>query len=289
MNRLKPHSRSSSRSPFAGCALLVAALLVICLLIGFSIFSLFRQFNEIVKFTAESPAAVEVSSLDANEGALNRLAERLESFRQQLADRERAELALSAEDLNRIIAAYEACRDLRGTLRVTAMDGTAMKIAVAFPLNGKPRLAHKDEPGWITSTPRYLNAQLVARPALRKGELVLLLDAIDVPGASVPREFIDQMSPYRITQRYLTDPVLGPCMAALTEVHLAGDQLVLTHVPSQAPPKTLGKKLINHASRRLFLVLGMAAVAFLCLVALIVFFSRRRRAKRSSSDSPPFL
>ena len=75
---------SSARSPFAGCAILIAALLVMVFLIVFSTVTLFRQFNEIAKFTGEKPVLIEVSSLDNQEPALNRLAERLEAFRQQL-------------------------------------------------------------------------------------------------------------------------------------------------------------------------------------------------------------
>ena len=75
---------ASARSPFAGCAILIAALAVMVFLIGFSVVTLFRQFNEIAKFTAEKPVPVEVSPLENQEAGLNNLAERVEAFRQQL-------------------------------------------------------------------------------------------------------------------------------------------------------------------------------------------------------------
>lgn len=223
MNRFK--NSNKNRPAYAGCALLMAAVLVMVFLIAYSAFTLFRQFNEIVKFTAEQPVRVEVSSLDNQEAALIRLAQSLEVFRQHLTDRESATLDLTADEINLAIAAYEPMREFRGTLRVVRIENEVLHMAIAFPLNGKPRLARPGEAGWITSTPRYLNGNLVARPALHKGELVLQLVSLEVPGTQVPREFINQMSPYRICEHYLSDPVIGPVMARLTRVSIADGRL----------------------------------------------------------------
>jgi hypothetical protein len=280
MNRYKAPKDASARSPFAGCAILIAALLVMVFLIGFSTVTLFRQSNEIAKFTAEKPIPVAASSLENQETALNGFAERLESFRQQLAGDEPAMLALTPAEMNLAIAAYEPFRDLRGTLHIAAVEGDTMRIAIAFPLNGKPRLARKDEAGWITSDPRYLNAMLVARPALLKREVILQLDTIDVSGAQVPREFIEQMSPYRITERYLTDPLLGPAMAKLTRVGIADGKVVFTRIPGESPSDTIGKQQVDSASSRLFLVLGSVACAFLVIAGGVVFLGLRAKAAR---------
>jgi len=280
MNRYKAAKDASARSPFAGCAILIAALLVMVFLIGFSTVTLFRQSNEIAKFTAEKPIPVAVSSLENQEVALNGFAERLESFRQQLAGDEPAMLALSPGEMNLAIAAYDPFRDLRGTLRIAGVEGDTLRIAIAFPLNGKPRLARKGEAGWITSDPRFLNAMLVARPVLLKREVALQLDTIDVSGAQVPREFIEQMSPYRITERYLSDPVLGPAMAKLTRVGIADGKVVFTRIPGETPSDTIGKQQVDSASNRLFLVLGSVACAFLVIAGGVVFLSLRAKAAR---------
>ena len=277
MNRFKVSADASARSPFAGCVILIAALLVMVFLIVFSTVTLFRQFNEIAKFTAAKPVPVEVAVLDNQEPALNGLAERLESFRQQLTRDEPAVLALTPADMNLVIAAYEPFRDFRGTLRVAAVEGDTLRLAIAFPLNGKPRLARKDERGWITSDPRYLNGTLVARPVLSNREVVLQIDSLQVAGAQVPQEFIDQMSPYRISERYLTDPVLGPAMARLTRLGLAEGKLVLTRVPGETPSDVIGNAQVDSASHRFFRVLGLVACAFLSFAGLIVWLSLRRK------------
>lgn len=276
----KASKDSSARSPFAGCAILIAALLVMVFLVVFSIVTLFRQFNEIAKFTGEKPVLIEVSKLDDQEPALNRLAERLEAFRQQLDGEKETTLALTAEDLNLAIAAYQPLADLRGTFRIAAIEGETLRIAISFPLNGKPRFTRKDESGWIASDNRFLNATLIARPTLLKHEVVLLLDQIEVPGAAVPREFIEQMSPYRITERYLTDPVLGPAMAKLTRVGISDGKLVLTRIPGESAADEISNEQVDHASNRFFVILGVAACVFLLFAGIVIFLGLRGKRNR---------
>ncbi len=277
----KPTVQTSARSPFAGCAILIAALLVMVFLIGFSTVTLFRQFNEIAKFTGEHPVKIEVSPLEDQEPALNQLAERLESFRQKLDGETGAELALSVEDLNLAIAAYEPFKDLRGTFRVARIEEDSMRIDISFPLNGKPRLSRPDEGGWITSDSRHLNGTLIARPALLKREVILRLDDIETPGAEVPREFIEQMSPYRITERYLADPVIGPVMAKLTKVGLSDGKLVLSRVPGESPVDEISDEQVDHASNRFFVVLAIAACMFLIVAGLVIVIGLRNKGARS--------
>ena len=271
---------SSARSPFAGCAILIAAVLVMVFLIGFSIITLFRQFNEIAKFTAEKPVALEISPLENQEPALNALAERIETFRQQLAGDGEATLALTPAELNLAIAAYEPLKDLRGTFRVLSAEGETLRIAISFPLNGKPRLARDGETGWITSDPRFLIGTLVARPTVLKREIVLLLDDLEVPGATVPKEFIGQMSPYRITERYLTHPDLGPAMAKLTRAGIADGRLIISRKPGETPSDAITEAQVDRAGSRFFTILGVAACVFLVFAGTIVFLGLRAKARR---------
>jgi hypothetical protein len=280
MNQLKPQKDDSARSPFAGCAILIAALAVMVFLIGFSVLTLFRQFNEIAKFTGEKPVPIEVTPLDNQEAKLNELAVRIETFRQNLAGDQETSLALTADELNLAIAAYDAFKELRGTFRVIAIERETLRIAISFPLNGKPRLAREGERGWLASDSRYLNGTMVARPTLLKKEIVLSLDAIEVPDKKVAPEFVGQMSPYRITERYLLDPVLGPAMAKLTRVEVADGKIVLTRKPGENPADHITNQQLDSASNRLFTVLGIAAACFLAFAGIIVFIGLRAKARK---------
>lgn len=281
MMQSKVEKETSARSPFAGCAILIAALLVMVFLIVFSIVTLFRQFNEIAKFTGEKATPLEVSAIENQENALNAFAERLESFRQQLSGTSEASLALTPDEMNLAIAAYEPFKDLRGTFRILGIDGETLRIAISFPLNGKPRFTRDDEGGWITSDSRYLNGVLIARPVLVKREIVLKLDNLEVSGSKVPREFIEQMSPYRITERYLADPVIGPVMAKLTRVEVADGKVVLKRIPGESPKDEISRDQVNSASNRFFMVLAVAACIFLSLAGIVIFLGLRKKASKS--------
>ena len=269
------------RSPFAGCAILIAALVVMVFLIAFSITSLFRQSNEIIKFTAEQPVAIPVEPLDQHAPELTALAARLDAFHHQLAGKDRATLTLTADEMNLAIAAYEPFNDLRGTLRVIAIGDGVMRLAISFRLNGKPRLARPDEHGWISSDPRFLNGTMVARPVLLNHELVLSIDTMEVPGAKVPREFIEQMSPYRINERYLTDRILGPAMERLTRVSITDGKLVLERVPGETPADVIGKEQVDSAGQRLFKTLAIAACVFLAFAAMVAFSAFRAKRREA--------
>ena len=189
--------------------------------------------------------------------------------------------AIEAHPPTTMVAVRDAgVQDLRGTFRVTAIEGETLRIAISFPLNGKPRLARNDEGGLITADPRHLNGTLIARPALLKREVVLRIDHLLVPGASVPREFIGQMSPYRITERYLQHPVLGPAMARLTSVAVSDGRLVLRRMPGEPPPDTITDEQVDQASTRLFTVLGIASTVFLLFAGAVVFIGLRAKSAR---------
>jgi hypothetical protein len=122
---------------------------------------------------------------------------------------------------------------------------------------------------------------MIARPVLLKREIVLKLDNLEVPGHAVPREFIDQMSPYRITERYLTDTTIGPVMAKLTRVGIAEGKLVFTRIPGEIPADVIGKEQVDSASSRFFMILGIVACVFLLFAGLVVFLGLRAKARRS--------
>ena len=274
---------ANAHSPFAGCVILVAALGVMVFLVVFSTWGLFRQATAIEKFTEALPQPVEVTTMDGRDGEMNRLAEKLEKFRADLAGDSETLLALTPAEMNLGIALYEPFKDLRSTLRVLAVDGPTLRLAICFKLNGRPRLARNGESGWISSDPRFLNATLVARPELLGHEVVLKLEAIEVPGAKVPVEFMEQMSPYRITERYLGDALLGPAMGKLTAVGVVDGALVLRRKPGQVPVDRISAGQVDFASSRLFTVLGVVACGFLLFVGILIWV--RARAKDDLNPS----
>jgi len=277
-----PSASSSGRSPFAGCFIFIAAGLVMAFLITFSTYVLFRQYAEIEKITEDAPAPRKTLAINEHESEIVALAESLEAFRQRLDGQEPAELRLTPEEINFAIAAYEPLKELRGTFEVLAIAEDHLEIAISFPLNGKPRLTRDGESGWITSDSRYLNAIIHARPALLQHEIILeILEIQPTIGADVPQEFIELMSPYRITECYLEHPVIGPAMALLTRVAINDGAFVLIREPGVAPIDHISDEEVNSGAQRFFMFFGVGASLFLMFVAAVILFGQRNAKKRN--------
>jgi hypothetical protein len=277
----------SEKSPYAGCAILIAALLVMVFLIGFSISVLFRQSNEIAKFTGDKPALVVVSPLEDRESELNRLAGKLETFRLAVVDGETAALELTAEEMNLAIAAYEAFKDLRGTMRVASVSPEEIRLEISFPLNGRPRLAKEGEGGWVVSDPRYLNGTMIAKPGLLSREIVLQISDIEVPGKKVAEGFLGQMSPYRIAERYAGKEGIGSVMSELTAVELGEGTVRFVKTSGVKPKDTVTNAQVDAASQRLFVFFAVAACLFLLFVAVVIFIGLRLKKRNEAAVLEP--
>lgn len=287
-----PQAQATARSPFAGCLILILALLMLVFLIGFSAWMPFRQANEIEKFTKPDPAPLPIESVEGNEPKVNALVERMEQFRSGLAGEatEPVRLELTAEDLNFAIATFQPVEQLRGSFRVREITKDALIIDICYKLNGRPRLAKDGEDGPVTSDPRYLIGTIKGHPELMQRELVLKVDALEVPGATVPQGFLDHFSTLRIFEAHLKHPVLGPAMAAMTRVSLEDGKMVLARIPGEAPPQTISDEQFRQGGGRMVKYLGIGACVFLAFAAAMVFIGTRKQrqaeklAQTSSSD-----
>ncbi len=275
---------TSQKSPFAGCAILLTALLVMAFLVIFSVYVLFRQFDEIAKFTDVEAEKVGVESLEDREVELNDLAEKLELFRLAVRDDEASVLELSVGEMNLAIAAYEQLKDLRGTLRVREIKEGEVYMEISFRMNGKPRLAKGEEVGVIGSDPRFLNGVMVAELGLLDGEVVLQVKDIEVEGVDVAKEFIEQMSPYRIAEKYKGDDGIGMVMTKLTGVETKDGMVRFEKKEGVEPKDTVSSGEVDQAGRRLFMFMGVAASLFLLFAGVVIFIGLRLKKRNEQPE-----
>lgn len=280
--------QATARSPFAGCLILILALLMLVSLIGFTIWVPFRQATEMEKFTVPAPVPLTVDPIEGNEAKVNDLVARLEAFRNALHGDASlpARLELSTEDLNLAIAAgFPPVEPLRGNFRVREIKDGAMDIDICYKLNGRPRRSRDGEEGFVTSDPRYLVGTLRGTPLLTRREVVLKVDSIEVPGSTVPEGFLNLFSPLRIFEVWMLeeakrpDPQLGPAMAAMTRATLEDGKMVLARIPGEVPPDVVSDADFKKGGGRLITWLGIGACAFLAFAALMVFYGIRRQKK----------
>ncbi len=279
--------QATARSPFAGCLILILALLMLVGLVTFAAWLPFKQAAEMEKFTAASPAPLPIEAVaDGNEAKVAALNARLEKFQAELKGdaAQPARLELSAEDLNLAIAAYKPVEQLRGTFRVKEITKDALLIDINYKLNGKPRMAKDGEQGMVTSDPRYLIGMMKAKPMLGRRELALKVESLDVAGgAPVADGFMQHFSTLRIFESSLKDPTLGPAMALLTRAELEPGKLVLSRIPGEAPPEVIGDAAFQAGSSRLITGLGICACVFLAIVGTIVFVGIRKQRRDAKS------
>lgn len=269
--------QTTARSPIAGCAVFITVISVLFFLVGFSAWALFRQFDEIAKFTMEKPAPAAIESTAGAEGEVAALTAKLAAFQAVLEGGETQELTLSPREMNLAIAAYDSFAELRGTFRVLGGEKDTLKIALSFPMNGKPRLAKAGERGVLASDPRYLVGTMTARPVMLRDELVIEVLAIDAPdGMKVAPEFIRSFSPYRIAERYMSDQAIGPVMKKLTSARAENGNLILRRGKGEVVANTIGKEAVDSAGGRLFKMLGFGAAVFLIFAGSVVFIGLKK-------------
>jgi len=273
------------KSPFAGCAIFITVLAVVVFLIVFSVVVLFRQSNAISKFTDTKPTKAQIESIEDREQELIKIAEKIERFRISVMDGKSSVLELSVEELNLAIATYDAFKEMRGMLRVREITQDRMTFDISFKLNGRPRLAKKEEGAIVTSDPRYLNGILITEPSLMNNEVVLKVRDIDVTSGEVAKEFIEQMSPYRIAEKYVGDSDIGKVMATLTQVELADGVIRFVKVEGEITKDNFTNEEVDQSSHRLFKALGIAASIFLFFVAIIIFLGLRSKKRQGNSES----
>lgn len=255
----------STRSPFAGCTIVIVGICAMVFLVCFVIWNLFKLDDEISKFTTDTAIATPVPDLVDNAAAFNRYKAKVELFKSAVENQQEAQLRVTAEDINLTIAADARFKDLRKTFSVTSIQDGKLHVQISFPLRGQP----------MSGEMRYLNGTMVAVPSLAGPEIILTIEQINSPVADVPEGFIGQMSPYRIAQRYMDDETLGPWMAKLTTLSIDEDAVILSYVPSAAP----GPKDISPFVKRALALFAIFLVLFLATIVAVIIASRHRRTE----------
>jgi len=273
----------STRSPLAGCTIVLIGICAIVLIgicamafpFSFGIWNFFKLDREIAKFTTDQAVPTPVPDLIEDITAYNDFKSRLEIFKDTEGNGEDATLELTAQDINMAIASFDEFTELRHTFAVTEVVDDKLHIAISFPLRGKP----------LSDEMRYLNGTMIAVPKLAGDEIILDIEKIEVPDAVVPDGFIGQMSPYRISQRYMEDELLGGWMKRLTAVSVNDGKIALTVNAAQAAEEELPEDVSPFVNRFL-LVTGASAAGFIGLVVILALLAKKRR-KTSSAPAPP--
>ena len=271
---MPPQNNAPSRSPFAGCTILLILAGVALFLIGASLYSLFKQDKEISRFTTDHAMTLPSLAIEGHEAEYNDLYARMQVFRNDLITKpdEKTQLILSANELNIILATAAPLKGYKPYFHIKEIRDARIIADHTRPMNGMPG----------SGTTRHLNATVALRPVFAEKQLVFHVDTVTVPNATVPQEFISQIPPYRLGMELQKDPIFSPVLNAMTAMEIEGDHLVLRRTPGELPNPLASKKEIDSGFHRIVRVL---VIGFLCIAGLGIFFSLRIKAKREGDNA----
>ncbi len=171
---LEPKPRKERGCFFWGClgAGIIGGLLLI--LIGGGIVYFIREVA--LKFTSTQPVPVPV--YDLKPGEYEGIQKRIEAFKTAARANQSAELALSADDINAIVAGDDELKKLGGQVSFR-IEGDQVLLDASIPLD---RL-------WLMGG-RYFNGTFGVEPVLAGGRLLMFLESATVNGEPLPEDFL---------------------------------------------------------------------------------------------------
>lgn len=166
-------------------------------------------------FTQDDPSniATLTPSGAQSEAALAKLAKISDSVKAGKSER----IVFTAEDLNVLIAELEVAKDFRGNTSVKSIRSQGLVVEMSQPM----------KKGIFKKGFRYLNADFVLEPELRKRTVAFKVRDIRPKVGEIPQPFIDN---YTVIDFFKLDPdieAIKENISSLAAVYTEADQLVI--------------------------------------------------------------
>lgn len=208
-------------SPTPGCIILVIGGVAILTLIIWFVYAGLKQAREIKTFTDDKASIVVLPKPTPEQ--LKEIRTRLAAYAKAIEESKPADLSLSKEDLNLLIAGDETLESIRSNVAIKQI-GEVVTAAVSFPLNG---IGEK----------RYLNGEMEFTPVVKPSSgLAVDTKSISVPGKTVSEGFVNLYREMNflddmLLKAFREHPVLGAPLKKTTSVTLEGGSVVLHFAP----------------------------------------------------------
>ncbi len=207
-------------SPTPGCIIMILAVIVLGGSLVYAVYRGIEMNREIDLFTESAPVARPLLSPSAEEKTA--LRKRLSDFSRAALDGRDAELALSALDLNYLIATEPILRDFRGNTRIREIKPEFIVADISQTLNSL-----------LPGRPRYLNAAFHFKADIQEDGLGLSLIDITAPDKEIPRGFIELYALKRTFRLDPENPAFGPALKKIRLVRTEDGRVIV----STSPPR----------------------------------------------------
>ena len=214
---------------FYGCLTLV----ILAILIGVAGFFAVRYaLNKVTALIEQytDPAPVALPQAELSAGDYEQLQGRLAEFQEALDGRkEGPPLALTAAELNALIANHPSTKEWKDRLRVT-IDGDQVKGQVSLPLDGIANM-----PFLSRLKGRYLNGSTVLKASLENGLLDVHMMSLETKGVKPPEEIMAQLRAENLAKGLQNQPEIAANLRKLESLEIKDGVVTLRAKP---PPAT---------------------------------------------------
>ena len=209
---------------FYGC--LTSCVLLIFMLLGL-LLGLRHLKKMITDFTDAQPIALPAA--EYSPAQVKEVNQRIESFQAAVeAHRTTEPLALSAEDLNLLVATRPEVKGLRGKLHV-AIEDNQLQTQVSLPLA---------EMGLPMFKGRYLNGTATLGVSLQDGQLTVTAQGIASKGKALPAIYEEKIRQQNLAAKLNTDARFSTAVGNLQSLEIKEGKVILLAKPagSATPP-----------------------------------------------------
>ena len=202
---------------FYGC--LTGCVLLLFMLMGLllGLHHLRKTLNE---FTDAQPMALPATQYSPEQ--VKELDQRIEAFRSAIeGHRPTTPLALSADDLNALVASKPEAQALRGKLHLT-IEGNRLKTQVSLPMA---------ELGLPFFKGRYLNGTATMDIAVREGQLSVVAMDIASKGNSLPAVYEDRVRQQNLAAKLNLDQRVSAALGQIQAIEIKDGKVIISPKP----------------------------------------------------------
>ncbi len=204
---------------FYGCltGLVLLLLIIIAGLIGLRYAK--KMFNE---FTDTSPTPL--PQIRMSQAEIDQLRRRVDDFREAVrAHRPAPPLALSADEINALIATDSDLQPLKGKVYVT-IEGDRLKGQISLPM---------EEAGLPMFRGRYLNGNGTFNVSVRNGLLRLTAETIVVKRKPLLDVYMKEIRKQNLARNLNSDPRVSVALDYIQEIHIMDGKLTIVPKENQ--------------------------------------------------------
>jgi len=196
---------------FYGCITLIILSVLALIAVGIIVYSAYSYLNRVAEqYTSTAP--IELPTVNYTAEQHKELDDRWAAFQKALDDGEPAEIVLTGDDINALIAENP---EVKGKVYITIKDDEASG-QVSIPIDFIP----------IFGKGRFLNGKAGFDAKLEYGELDVRLKSLEVNGKTMPPDVANQFKQQNLFEN-VNDPKMRAEIRKFESMQIKGDKVIL--------------------------------------------------------------